>query len=171
LLRKKELTRDANPGFISAMKRKTSLISLAVWLAAGAVCFANPNMGTWKLNAAKSKLGRDMGRNETVRYEWDFFKIKVTIDGTDAKGKPAHSEWVGNFDGKDYPVTGDATSDARSYKKVNDYTTDFEIKKGGKVTLKGRIAVAADGKSRTVTVWGRGHKGRWVKRTAVYDRV
>jgi hypothetical protein len=31
---------------------------------------------------------------------------------------------------------------------------DFSIKKGGKVTVSGRIVVAADGKSRTVTASG-----------------
>lgn len=153
------------------MTSKTLVVSLAVWLAAGAVCFANPNMGTWKLNAAKSKIGRGMGRNENVTYEWDFFKIKVTINGTDAKGKPTHNEWTGNFDGKDYPVTGDPTSDVRSYTKVNENTTDFASKKGGKITLKGRILVAADGKSRTVVAWAKNSKGRMRKITAVYDKA
>jgi len=28
-------------------------------------------------------------------------KVKITTDGIDADGKPAHSEWTGKFDGKD----------------------------------------------------------------------
>src|SRR5260370_9336591 len=132
------------------MKSKT-LVSLAVWLVAGAVCFAaNPQMGTWKLNEKKSKLGHGMGKNSTVVYESGFFKTKVTIDGTDAKGKPMHSEWSGNFDGKDYAVTGDATSAMRSYNKVNNRTLSFTAKKGGKVTITGRIPVAPNGKTPTL---------------------
>ena len=46
--------------------------------------------------------------------------MKVTVDGTDGEGKALHSEWTGKYDGKDYPVTGDPISDARSYKKIND---------------------------------------------------
>jgi hypothetical protein len=46
--------------------------------------------------------------------------VKVTVDGTDGEGKALHSEWTGKYDGKDYPVTGDPISDARSYKKIND---------------------------------------------------
>jgi hypothetical protein len=154
------------------MKSKTTLLSLAVWLAAGAVCFAaNPQMGTWKLNEKKSKLGHGMGKNSTVVYESGFFKTKITIDGTDAKGKPMHNEWSGNFDGKDYPVTGDAASDMRSYTKVDDQTLTFMGKKGGKVTITGRIAVAADGKSRTVTAIGTDAKGKKVKIVAVYDKA
>jgi len=96
--------------------------------------------------------------------------VKVTVEGVDADGKATHNEWTGKFDGKDYPVTGDATSDARSYKKVNDHTLTFAGKKGGKVTLSGRIVVSADGKTRTVTVSGTDTKGNKVSGTAVYDK-
>jgi hypothetical protein len=167
----KALTERANPVFICAMKSKTTLLSLAVWFAAGALCFANPFDGTWKLNAAKSKLGHGMGRNTRVVYQSMFFQTKVTIDGTDAKGKPMHDEWTGMFDGKDHPVTGDPESDARSYKKIDDRTMEFWVKKGGKVTASGKIVVAPDGKSRTVTTTGMGPKRKKVHTTAVYDKV
>ena len=152
------------------MKSKT-LVSLAVWFAAGTVCFASPYMGTWKLNAAKSKLARGTGRNNTVVYEPGFFKVKVTVDGVDAKGKPTHNEWTGNFDGKDYPLKGDPDADMRSYTKTNDYNLTFTQKKGGKVTVSGTIAIAADGKSRTVTTYSTGKKGKKVKNVAVFDKA
>jgi hypothetical protein len=92
------------------------------------------------------------------------------VDGTDAEGKPTHNEWTGKFDGKDYPLTGDPSADTRSYKVVNDSTTDLTNKKGGKTTLSGRIVVSADGKSRSITVSGTDSKGMKVKYTAVYDK-
>jgi hypothetical protein len=131
---------------------------------------ANPNMGTWKLNEAKSKLPATAVKNNTVVYEAAGDSIKVTVDGTDAEGKPTHNEWTGKFDGKDYPLTGDPSADTRSYKVVNDNTTDLTNKKGGKTTLSGRIVVSADGKSRSVTVSGTDSKGMKVKYTAVYDK-
>ena len=76
----------------------------------------------------------------------------------------------GKFDGKDYPVTGDPSSDSRSYKMVNDNTLTFTNKKDGKVTITGRVVVAADGKSRTVTVSGTDSKGKKFASTAVYDK-
>jgi hypothetical protein len=152
------------------MKSKTVLLSLVVWLAAGAVCFASPFMGTWKLNAAKSKFARGSGKNNTVVYSPAFFEVKVTVDGVDAKGKPTHSEWTGNFDGKDHPVTGNTGTDARSYTKVNDRTLNFAEKKAGKVTVSGQIAVSADGKSRTVRTTSPGRKGQTVKNVAFYDK-
>lgn len=153
------------------MKTKTILLTLAVCVFAVAVSFAaNPNMGTWKLNEGKSKIPAMAVKNNTVVYEAAGDNIKVTVDGTDAEGKPTHNEWTGKFDGKDYPLTGDPSADTRSYKVVNDTTTDLTNKKGGKLTMSGKIVVSADGKSRTVTVTGTDSKGMKVKYTAVYDK-
>ena len=154
------------------MKTKTIGLTLAFFFAAGAICFAaNPQMGTWKLNEKKSKIAQGMSRNDTVVYSSTLFQTKVTIDGRDAKGKPFHSEWTGMFDGKDHPVTGSSTEDMRAYTKVDDRTLTFTMKKGGKVTITGRIVVAADGKSRTVIATGTNAKGKKFKNVAVYDKA
>ena len=153
------------------MKTRTIVLTLALCFVAVAVAFAsNPNMGTWKLNEAKSKFPPMAPKNNTVVYEAVGDNVKVTVDGTDGEGKPTHNEWTGKFDGKDYPLTGDPASDTRSYKKVDDRTTELTNKKDGKVTVAGRIVVSADGKSRTVTVSGTDAKGKKVKYTAVYDK-
>ena len=81
------------------------------------MCFADDaNIGTWKLNEAKSKLSPGTAKNSTVVYEAAGDNVKVTIDGTGSDGKPTHNEWTGKFDGKDYPVTGNPNEDVRSYK-------------------------------------------------------
>lgn len=153
------------------MKLKAPLIALAVLLVGAAVCFADdPNMGTWKLNEAKSKFSPGAAKNLTVVYEAAGDNLKVTVDGVDGEGKPAHNEWTGKFDGKDYAVTGDPASDMRSYKKVNDRTLELTVKKGGKVTATGRIVVAADGKSRTVRTSGTNAKGEKTSNLAHYDK-
>ena len=153
------------------MKPKIILVSLMVLFIGAAVCFAaDANMGTWKLNEAKSKFGAGATKNTTVVYEAAGDMVKVTVEGTDSDGKPVHSEWTGKFDGKDYPVTVDPTSDARSYKKIDDRTMELTVKKGGKVTVTGRIVVAADGKSRTVTTSGTDAKGMKFSNSAVYDK-
>ena len=73
------------------MKTKTALLTLAFSLFAAGLCFAaNPQMGTWKLNEKKSKLGNGMAKNSTVVYQSMIFQTKVTIDGTDPEGKPMH---------------------------------------------------------------------------------
>ena len=153
------------------MKARTIILTLALCLVGVAVCFADDaNMGTWKLNEAKSKFAPGAPKNTTVVYEAAGDNVKVTVDGIDSDGKPTHNEWTGKFDGKDYPVTGDPSSDTRSYKKANDRTLEFTAKKDGKVTITGRIVVAADGKIRTVNTSGTDAKGKKVKSTAVFDK-
>src|SRR5690348_18155416 len=103
------------------MKAKTCATTLVFLFAAAIMCFASdPQLGTWKLNEAKSKLGAGIPHNKTIVFEASGDSIKVTLDGTAADGKPTHSEWTGQLDVKDYSVTGDPTSDTRSYKNVND---------------------------------------------------
>ena len=152
------------------MKTKTLLVTLVLCFAAGTACFASPFTGTWKLNEAKSKFAAKATKNTTVVYQNLFFQTKVTVDGTDAKGKPAHNEWTGKFDGQDHAVTGDPMSDMRAYTMVNDHAMNMTLKKGGKVVGTGKIVVAADGKSRTVTTWGKNAKGKKVTTVAVYDK-
>jgi hypothetical protein len=153
------------------MKTRTILLTLAVLLCGAVACFAaDLHTGTWKLNEAKSKIPAGAAKNTKVVYEMAGTKIKVTVEGTDADGKPAHNEWVGNFDGKDYPVTGDPATDSRAYTRVNPNTLSMTIKKGGKVSSTGKITVAADGKSRTVSTTGTDAKGKKVSVSAVYDK-
>src|SRR5712672_773398 len=157
---------------MEAMKIKTVGLTLALSFFAGATCFAadDPQIGTWKLNEAKSKLTRDAGKNTTVAYEVTGDQVKVVIDGTDKDCKPTHNEWTGKFDGKDYAVTGDPKSDMRAYKKIDDHTLAFTVKKDGKTTVRGRIIVAADGKSRMVTARGADEQGKKSTEKAAYDK-
>ena len=76
----------------------------------------SPQMGTWKLDEAQSKIPAGFAKNSTVIYAADGDNMKVTTDGTDGAGKPMHTEWTGKFDDKEYPLTGDPTADSRSYK-------------------------------------------------------
>jgi hypothetical protein len=131
---------------------------------------ANPQMGTWKLNEAKSKLVPGMGKNTTVTYVEHNDKIRITVDGVDKDGKPTHSVWVGKFDGKAYPLKGNLAYNSVAYKVVNDRTNDITTLKDGKVMWSGRIAVAADGKSRTVTISGTDANGKKFSGKAVYDK-
>jgi hypothetical protein len=153
------------------MKARTGAIMLALCFLGASVCLAQDAwMGTWKLNESKSKFSPGATKNHTVIYEAAGDNVKISADGTTGDGKSVHTEWTGKFDGKDYPVTGDPTTDTRSYRKINDHTLAFTANKGGKATTSGRVVVAADGKSRTVTTSGTDAKGNKTSATAVYDK-
>ena len=148
------------------MRARNICLTLVLCIVGFAVCFAQEaQMGTWKLNEAKSKFPAGAGKNHTVVYAAAGDSVKVTVDGVDKDGGPTHNEWTGKFDGKEYPVTGDPTSDMRSYKKISDHKLELTATKGGKTTLSGTVVVSADGKTRTVTT-----KSGKNSTTAVYDK-
>ena len=154
------------------MKLRTIVFTLTLCFIGTTLCFAQQGfMGTWKLNEAKSKIPAGAPKNITVIYEPSGDTVKVTVDGMDASGKSTHSEWTGKWDGKDYPVTGDPTSDARSYIWRSKHHLSFKAKRGGKVTTEGMIYLSPDGKTRTVTSTTTDAQGKKVKSTAVYDKV
>jgi hypothetical protein len=152
------------------MKTKTIALTISLVFVSVALGFQdNPQMGTWKLNEAKSKFA-GKARNNTVVYEAAGDQIKVTVDGVDENGAAVHNEWTGKFDGKEYPVTGDASSETRSYRMIDKHTLALTAMKGGKQTLTGRIVVSADGKTRTVTTTSTDAQGKKVTNVVVYDK-
>ena len=153
------------------MKTKTIGLTLLLSLAAGAMCFANPTLGTWKLNESKSKFGEGAGKSLVVVWEKAGGQDKCTVDGVDAAGKKTHTVWTGKLDGKDYPITGDATSDTRSFNLRSDNTIEMVSKKDGKTVGEGSIVVSADGKTRTVTNTMTNTKGEKVTTTQAYDKA
>jgi hypothetical protein len=153
------------------MKARSIVVPLVTCFVALTLCFAqDAMMGTWKLNEAKSEMGTGSPKNNTVVIEAAGENVKVTMDGVDPTGKPTHSEWTGKFDGKQYPVTGDANSDTRSYKTIDDRTFEVFAKTKGKVSVSGRVVVSADGKTRTAHVKGTSPSGEKYETTAVYDK-
>jgi hypothetical protein len=154
------------------MKTRTCALVLAVLFVAAVATFGaeDLNMGTWKLNEVRSKIGAGAPKNITVNCVAVADSIKVTVDGMDAVGAATHNEWTGKFDGKDYPVIGDPTSDKRAYKRINDHTLSLTAKKGGRVTMSGLIIISDDGEDRIVNVSGHNAKGEKIKSYAVYDK-
>ncbi len=151
------------------MTKRNTLFALLFCLLVASVSFAaDPNVGTWKLNEKKSKLAPNAPHNTMVVYteEGKMLKAVVTTVGTD--GKTSTSEWVGNFDGKDYAVKGDPNTDMRSVKvdKPGHYT--ITNKKGGKVTATSTIVM--EGKTRTLTGELTDAKGNKVPFTWVYEK-
>lgn len=153
------------------MKIKAAMFALVLLFAGVTVASAqDSNIGTWKLNEAKSHFGKGATKNHTVVYEAAGDEIRVIVDGNAADGSATHNEWTGKFDGRYYAVTGDATSDKRMYRRINKRTLAIRATKAGKTTLNGRITLSRNGKIRTVTTTARNAQGRWITNTAVYDK-
>jgi hypothetical protein len=157
------------------MRKNPIMVSLAVCCAvvlSSSVALAAENwLGTWKLNAAKSKFSPGPApKSLTLKFETTADGIKLTSDGMDAAGNPTHGEYVSKFDGVDVPWTGNPEADAASAKKTDDNSYVNVWKKDGKPTITAKAVVSKDGK--TLTTWQKGTnaKGQTVNNTVVYDR-
>ena len=132
---------------------------------------ADLNLGTWKLNIAKSRYGAGTApKSEIATFGQVGSDVELKLDRIDADGKPVHIEWIGRFDGKDYPSQGDTTSDMRSYRKIDEYTFEMVGKKRGKIVRRVEIVYSRDGKTRTNTVTGTNASGQRINNVQVYDR-
>ena len=80
-------------------KTLTFVLAGAVPSMAGAAFAAENWVGSWKLNAAKSKLGDTAIRVQTLKFEKTAAGIKLTSEGTDAQGKPVQAGYTAKFDG------------------------------------------------------------------------
>lgn len=155
------------------MSTKGFPIAVAIaFFATTVVCAAaDTTVGTWKLNATKSRYTpAAQARFETITIETVGDNMKVTLEGTDSAGKKVRAEWTGKYDGKDYPVTGSPDIDSLAYTKTDDLHYKSTNKRAGKVMGTAEIVYSPDGKNRTVTSNGSNVKGEEIRATAVYDK-
>jgi len=159
------------------MTRKGSslvgLLAVAVLAFTAAAVAADSNIGTWKMNPAKSKYSPASltPKSQTLKIEASGPDgVKFTSDGIAADGKPTHFEFQGKYDGKDVPVKGNPDFDTLAYKRIDDNTVEATTKLKGKVTGTGRAVVSKDGKTRTLTQTGTTALGQKINNVIVYER-
>jgi hypothetical protein len=128
-------------------------------------------VGTWVLNVAKSKYTPGPPpKEQTTIFEAAGQGVKVTTKGTDSSGKPTMTAYTANYDGKDYPVTGNPDWDMVSLKRIDAHTVEFTRKRAGKVVQTATSVVSNDGKTRTITSTGVNAQGQKINNTGVYEK-
>ncbi len=151
---------------------RARLLAVAVSLAAiaiGALAEAPPPfVGTWKMNAEKSKFTGPPARSRIDKHEAVENGIKVVTDVIDSEGKSIHTEYAAKFDGKDYPFVVGRPGDTISVKRLDEYTMEY-VHKAGKLVFSGRNTYSRDGKTRTLTITGATPRGQ-VNNTIVLER-
>jgi hypothetical protein len=131
---------------------------------------AEPLLGTWKLNVAKSKYSGTPPKASTVKIEGTDQARMVTVDVTPATGPDQHWMVMGPS-GKDLPVTGNnPNADTYVFKRVNANTLEAQYKKDGKPTILQSAVVSPDGKTLTITATGTSAAGQAVNNVAVYEK-
>ena len=141
-------------------------ISASVWAA------QDPLIGTWKLNLSKSTYSPGPPPKSSLNTYGPHGQDRFTYDAVqvDAQGTSLHVTFVADYDGKDYPITGDPTRDAIFAERIDAYTTRTTNKKNGKITTASLRVISKDGQTMTLTTTGTNAQGQPVNNVTVYER-
>jgi hypothetical protein len=130
---------------------------------------ADPHIGTWKINVAKSKFPGPPPKSDTLTMTAQDNGYKLVEDRVKADGKAIHIEYAAKYDGKDYPVPGEV-ADTVAMRKIDANTFEGVAKKAGEEVLRAQEVFSKDGKTLTVTEKGKDAKGQAFNDTLVYDK-
>jgi hypothetical protein len=162
-------------GTMSTTFARTVTVLAIGWFALSVLTTAqtkDPFVGSWRLNAAKSKYTPGPApKSITSTYESAGKGYKVSVRNEPATGPVQQYSYTTNLDGTDSPMTGNnPNADTIAVKRIDSNTLEVVNKKGGKVTTTQRNVVSADGKTRTVTTTGTDAQGQKVNNVAVFEK-
>jgi hypothetical protein len=131
---------------------------------------SDPCLGRWRMDPKLSKF--DPGPPPVLQesFYWDAGQGMTGFRATiEYGGRPRFTmTWRARYDGKPYAVTGSPLYDTITYRRIDERTVEFDLRKGGKSVSKGRRVLAADGRSYTNHAEGIDAEGRRFRNASVY---
>ena len=151
--------------------RKVTLL-LCIFGLAGSLWAGDPLLGTWNLSLDKSSYGalpwpKSITRIFTVPREDE---IQFAVHEVSADGRTVHINWVGKYNGKDYPASGATNYDSAAVKRLGDASLEWTFKKGGKLYVSATSVVSRDGKTLTMLWKGKNPAGEELVVLHVYSK-
>ncbi|MGB6606178.1 MAG: hypothetical protein WA747_13810 [Steroidobacteraceae bacterium] len=153
------------------MKKVLSLLVLAAVTFASPAFAADPIVGTWQLNVAKSKFNPGAALTAGTRVYTEakgLYTLDEKLTGADGKEISIRAQYRNGKDVKD--VSGTSGTDTTFGKKIDANTWDFDLKKDGKVVGHVHRVVSAGGKTLTVHNTGVQVNGAMGDETLVFDK-
>jgi hypothetical protein len=158
------------------VKKVLSNVFLGTLLAIGSVVMAagndaDPAVGTWKLNLAKSTFGGGPALKSQIRsYSQTAKGITLKMKTVSAEGKETTTQTTYQVDGKDYPSMGNPDFDSLSGLRIDTNTTEFTLKRVGKPVGTIRRTVSKDGQTLTFNFVITNASGVQLSQLTVFDR-
>ena len=173
------------------MRRRPLVVATILFFASVLVLAQAPTTdpinGTWKLNLAKSSFSPGppppptavpIHRFSSLEGGWSLFELS----SVNAQGDPAFQSVAFKVDGKPYPVysnttlaafatTGKQPNVTRSYRRIDEYSTEFITYTDGVPGIAAVRTVSKDGKTYTEVTKGKGPKGQDINNVRIFDRV
>ena len=149
-----------------------TLGALALAVVSTAAQSTEPIVGTWKLDVAKSTYKPGPApKSTTLVVTAEGKGVKVAVDAVNGDGSPLKWGFTTVRDGKEVaPVTGNPMFDTVTASRESAHAGTNVYKKAGKEVMTSKVAIAADGKTMTVTTTGTNPQGQAVHNVAHYVR-
>jgi hypothetical protein len=149
--------------------RYVKLVFLFLAVAVALVA-ADPFVGTWKVNPAKSKFKTGTApKEQTVTISEFGGDLDIAVKGTAADGTPMSTHYTVPSAGGGGKVV-ESPYEAVSGKRMNANERETSYSKGGKVVYTTHAKLAKDGKTLTVHSTGTNPAGQTVDGTVTYDK-
>jgi hypothetical protein len=152
------------------MRKLFATLLFCLVFASGSALAADPVIGTWTLNVAKSKYMPGPGPKGGTRVYSEsggVYTMDQKITGPDGKEVPFKVQYR---EGQDTALTDANGIDSIHATKVDANTWDFSLRSGGKEVGHVHRTVSADGKTLTVHNTGKQPNGMTADDTAVFDK-
>jgi hypothetical protein len=112
---------------------------------------ADPVVGTWKLNLAKSTFAGIPAYKSQIRtYSQSGRDITLKMTTVSAGGKETETQVTYKLNGRDFSSMGNPDFDSLSGMQIDTNTVEFTLKRAGKQVGKIRRAVSNDGQTLTI---------------------
>jgi hypothetical protein len=145
------------------------LTSGSAVIAAGSV--ADPAVGTWKLNLAKSAFAGIPAYKSQIRiYSRSGQDITLKMTTVSAEGKETTTQATYKLNGKDYPSMGNPDFDSLSGMQIDTNTVEFTLKRAGEPVGKIRRTVSKDGQTLTINYEIKNANGVQTGAVTVFDK-
>ncbi len=132
---------------------------------------ADPLVGTWELNVAKSRFNPGPPLKSSTRtFEAVANGLRYSGQNVNADGTTTTARYTAYFDGKDHPIAGDPNADTVLLRRVDRFRTEGTFKKAGKFTYLTTRVVSKDGKVATIISKGTNAQGKPFESVMVFDK-
>jgi hypothetical protein len=150
---------------------KTLLVGAIIAIGTGTALAADPVVGTWNLNPAKSIFTPGPApKSQTRIYSESAQGVTVIVKTTAADGKDSTTNLTFKEDGKSYPASGSPDFDMVSVTRVDAFTIHSTQMKAGATVGNAVRSVSKDGKTLTFAQKGTHAGGAKYDDVSVYDK-
>jgi hypothetical protein len=165
-----------NTRCFDSLKKVLANVFLAALMTCGSAAIAagpdaDPIIGTWKLNLAKSTFAGIPAYKSQIRiYSRSAGDITLKMTTVSAEGKETTTQATYKLNGKDYPSMGNPDFDSLSGEQIDTSTAEFTLKRAGKQIGKIRRAVSKDGRTLTINYVITNSNGIQTAALTVFDK-